>query len=200
MSKINENNSYNNDGKSSKIIMISKSRLSSANDFSNYMTIYEGNKKITCELGKDKIQKTKLKKVFSTLKEKMLKYSNSTGKINLASQKINIFNKRNKINNISINSEKNNKNNKENNLKAIETNDGLIAIENNDKNKKSEKESKNDNDDNEEDDSLDFKNLKVIDIEQMCNENINDNSNKNNENNVNNNRNLISQNYFKSHI
>ena len=198
MSKINENNSYNNDGKSSKIIMISKSRLSSANDFSNYMTIYEGNKKITCELGKDKIQKTKLKKVFSTLKEKMLKYSNSTGKINLASQKINIFNKRNKINNISINSEKNNKNNQENNLKTIETNNGLIAIENNDKNKKSEKESKNDNDDNEEDDSLDFKNLKVIDIEQMCNENINDNSNKNNENNVNNNRNLISQNYFKN--
>ena len=191
MSKINENNSYNNDGKSSKIIIISKSRVSSAKDVSNYMTVYDGNKKITCELGKENIQKSKLKKVFSTLKEKMLKYSKSTGKINIESQKINIYNKRNKLN-ISINSEKN-KNN-QHYLKTIETNNGLITIENNEQNKISEKENNNDkNNISEEEDSLDLKNLKVINIEQIFNENNNNNNNK-----INNSRNLISQNYFNN--
>ena len=184
MSKINENNSYNNDGKSSKIIIISKSRVSSAKDVSNYMTVYDGNKKITCELGKENIHKSKLKKVFSTLKEKMLKYSKSTGKINIESQKINIYNKRNKLN-ISINSEKN-KNN-QHYLKTIETNNGLITIENNEQNKNNEKENNNDkNNISEEDDSLDLKNIKVINIEQIFGDNNNKNSNKNN-----NSRNLI---------
>ena len=187
MSKINENNSYNNDGKSSKIIIISKSRLSSAKEISNYMTVYDGDKKITCKLSQEKLQKTKLKKVFSTLKEKMLKYSKSTGKINFVNQKINIYNKRNKLN-ISINSEKKN-NNKQHNLKTIETNNGLITVENDDKNKTNENEDKKDKDNGDQDDSMDLKDLKVINIEQI----FNNNNNKNN-----NSRNLISQNYFNN--
>ena len=188
MSKINENNSNNNDGKSSKIIIISKSRVSSAKDVPNYMTVFDGNKKITCELGQEKIQKSKLKKVFSTLKEKIIKYSKSSEKLNLESQKIKIYNKRNKLN-ISANSEKNN-NNQQHYLKTIETNNGLITIENNDKNKSSENENKNDKNNSDEDDSLDLKNLKVINIEQIFNDN--------NINKINNSRNLISQNYFNN--
>ena len=188
MSKINENNSNNNDGKSSKIIIISKSRVSSAKDVPNYMTVFDGNKKITCELGQEKIQKSKLKKVFSTLKEKIIKYSKSSEKLNLESQKIKIYNKRNKLN-ISANSEKNN-NNQQHYLKTIETNNVLITIENNDKNKSSENENKNDKNNSDEDDSLDLKNLKVINIEQIFNDN--------NINKINNSRNLISQNYFNN--
>ena len=102
MSKINNTNSYDNDGKSSKLIIISKSRLSSAKDNSNFMTIYEGDKKITCDIGKENIQKKKLKKVFSTLKEALLKYSSSTGKLDISIKKMNNIPKRNKLN-ISIN-------------------------------------------------------------------------------------------------
>ena len=46
MSKINDSNSLNIDGKSSKVIIISKSRLSSGKVESNYMTIFEGNRTI----------------------------------------------------------------------------------------------------------------------------------------------------------
>ena len=216
MSKINENISNYNYGKSSKIIIISKSRLSSAKAASNYMTFIEGNKKIIYELGKENISKTKLKKTFSTLKETILKYSNSADKLKPENNKNNIHpKKKNKIT-ISINSENNEFNvNKEHNIRTIETCNGLITNTNNnqkedidiidnnisiDSNNKRNKieilDSNNNNQDKniekEEDDSIDFnlQGIKIVNIEQIYKDSTT--------NNKNNNRNLISQNYFKN--
>ena len=50
MSKINDINPHFNDRKKSNIMIISKNRISSEKDVSNYMTVFEGNKKITCEI------------------------------------------------------------------------------------------------------------------------------------------------------
>ena len=215
MSKINNTNSYDNDGKSSKLIIISKSRLSSAKDNSNFMTIYEGDKKITCDIGKENIQKKKLKKVFSTLKEALLKYSSSTGKLDISIKKMNNIPKRNKLN-ISINNEIKYNNQNKQNLNTIETCNELITYGNNreikiEKNIRSNynnkikkkdiiednfnNKSKNDNreeekeNDNEEEDSFDFnlEGLKIINIEKL-----NNNKNISQQKNTN----LLTQNYF----
>ena len=217
MSKINNTNSYDNDGKSSKLIIISKSRLSSAKDNSNFMTIYEGDKKITCDIGKENIQKKKLKKVFSTLKEALLKYSSSTGKLDISIKKMNNIPKRNKLN-ISINNEIKYNNQNKHNLNTIETCNELITYGNNkeikiEKNIRSnynnkikkkdiiednfKNKSKNDNreeekeNDNEGEDSFDFnlEELKIINIEKL-----NNNKNISQQKNTN----LLTQNYFKN--
>ena len=200
MSKINNTNSYDNDGKSSKLIIISKSRLSSAKDNSNFMTIYEGDKKITCDIGKENIQKKKLKKVFSTLKEALLKYSSSTGKLDISIQKLNKIPKRNKLSFSKNNGIENNHQNK-GLLNTIETCNELINNENNkeikiiDKNKRGNfsKEIKKrellesnynnkSESNNREEDSLDFnlEGLKIINIEKL-----NNNKNINHQNNIN---------------
>ena len=209
MSKINETNSYNNDGKSSKLIIISKSRLSSAKDNPNFITFYDRDNKITCDIGKEKIQKKKLKKVFSTLKEKLLKYSSSTGKLDISIQKLNKIPKRNKLSFSKNNGIENNHQNK-GLLNTIETCNELINNENNkeikiiDKNKrgnfskeikKRELVESNYNNksesNNREEDSLDFnlEGLKIINIEKL-----NNNKNINHQNNIN----LLTQNYFKN--
>ena len=209
MSKINETNSYNNDGKSSKLIIISKSRLSSAKDNPNFITFYDRDNKITCDIGKEKIQKKKLKEVFSTLKEKLLKYSSSTGKLDISIQKLNKIPKRNKLSFSKNNGIENNHQNK-GLLNTIETCNELINNENNkeikiiDKNKRgnfskkikkreliesnyNNKSERN----NREEDSLDFnlEGLKIINIEKL-----NNNKNINHQNNIN----LLTQNYFKN--
>ena len=198
MSKINETNSYNNDGKSSKLIIISKSRLSSAKDNPNFITFYDRDNKITCDIGKEKIQKKKLKEVFSTLKEKLLKYSSSTGKLDISIQKLNKIPKRNKLSFSKNNGIENNHQNK-GLLNTIETCNELINNENNkeikiiDKNKrgnfskeikKRELVESNYNNksesNNREEDSLDFnlEGLKIINIEKL-NNNKNIKQNKN---------------------
>ena len=227
MSKINDSNSLNIEGKSSKVITISKSRLSSGKVESNYMTIFEGNRKITCDIGKESIEKKQIKKVFSTLQETILKYSSSTGKLIKQNKKVNIIPRRNKLN-ISISSSIGDKKYKGRNVNTRETYNGLITSEKNNENKKnnhsneiqvidndisdnlSEKEKKkeyletnaniNNNLDNEEkDNNKDNEDIDSIDmnLENLKIINI-EQINKNIKEN--NSRNLISQNYFKNSI
>jgi hypothetical protein len=199
MSKINDINPHFNDRKKSNIMIISKNRISTEKDVSNYMTVFEGNKKITCEIGKENIKKTKINKAFSTLKETILKYSNSTGKLN--TNIINIYPKRNKLN-ISVNTEKVYQKPNDPNINTIETCHGLITNENKNKDiqviendtntiEKENKNNKNNNEIDEDEDSFDFnlKGLKIVNIEEIYDKNINNNNND---------RNVISQNYFKN--
>ena len=217
MSIINDSVSQNNDGKSSKLIIISKSRLASAKEVPNFMTIYEGKHKITCDIGKENINKKQLKKTFSTLKEAIMKYSNSTGQLNPGNKQINIFPKKNKLN-ISKDKEKKYVREKKQVEKTLEnchvltTNENYIdngdeiqVIDDNNSDNLSNKEKKketletnnvnniikveNDNDNNDSFD-LNLEGLKIINIEQINN----DNQKINSKNNIN----LISQNYFNN--
>jgi len=225
MSKINDSNSLNIDGKSSKLIIISKSRLSSGKIEPNYMTIMDGNRKITCDIGKESIEKKQIKKVFSTLQETLLKYSNSTGRLTKQNKPINIIPRRNKLN-ISISNSSGDKKYKGRNINTVETYNGLITNEKNNENKKNEHSNEiqvidNDISDNSSDKE---KKKEILETNANINNNLDDEEKDNNKNdnndidsfdmnledlkiinieqinknfNENNSRNLISQNYFK---
>ena len=225
MSRINDTNSYHSNGKTSQLIIISKSRKSSEKQIQNFLTINDGKNKIIYELGIQEINSKKLKKTFSTLKEALLKYSNSTGRMVKPNKKINIFPKRNKLN-LTINSENEykNKNKKGHNINNLETCNILITNDNNINNKdknnnelihvidndkssnSSNKENKNNilekNKNNNEikidDDNNEMEdsfNLNLEGLKIMSIEKIN-----NEEKNLNNiaHKNLISQNYFNN--
>ena len=98
MSKKNETQSNDKESKSSKIIIISKGRLSSArSNKQNYMTLQEGNLKLTIELENEKINKKSINEALSTLKKDILKNSKSFTKLEYDNQKNGLFPNKKKL-------------------------------------------------------------------------------------------------------
>ena len=79
MSKKEEINSNDIESKNSQIIIISKGRLSSAKNNSNYMTLQEGKRKLTIKLKNETLSKKEINKAVSGLKKEMQKNSRSLG-------------------------------------------------------------------------------------------------------------------------
>ena len=73
MSKINENKSNEKESKSSQIIIISKKRYSGSNKNLNYMTIQEGELKLTLKMKNQTLTKHNINQAISSLKKKYAK-------------------------------------------------------------------------------------------------------------------------------
>ena len=216
MSKKEEINSNDIESKNSQIIIISKGRLSSAKNNSNYMTLQEGKRKLTIKLKNETLSKKEINKAVSGLKKEMQKNSRSLG--NNESENNNI-NKSSHIQNIlksPFNEKELNhiiKKVKLNSILSVETTKSFNMVKSTE-NEKVGNEIYNDNDNEIKIAKISFKNNndgkndlnKNEDIEHEINEedtiNINiknGNININNENNINfNNKKIISQNYFNN--
>ena len=81
MPKRNSNKANEKDSKSSQLIIITKSRLSSAKNNFNYMTIQEGDLKIKVKIKNEHLNRHNISKVIESLKENTLKHSKSHGKL-----------------------------------------------------------------------------------------------------------------------
>ena len=77
MSKINDNNSNDKETKSSKIIIISKGRLSSADNKANYMTLQEGDEKLTMKMKNEKLNNNEIIQAISNLRRQLKKNTTS---------------------------------------------------------------------------------------------------------------------------
>ena len=202
MSKINENKSNEKQSKSSQIIIISKNRYSGSNKNLNYMTLQEGELKLTLEMKNQKLTRQNINQAISSLKKNTLKQSRSYGKLDNYNKKLDlILNKKEKelndkiiIKKIKINSNINVETTKSINLKS-----SFNYIE----------QSKNNNED-----EIHIKHIDIISKDNNSNEIIsNDNtSNDNNSISINNkdknslnnninsnsNRKIITQNFFNN--
>lgn len=74
-----KNESFSKDEKSSKLIIISKERIISAKNRVNYLTLKEGDLKLTVELNKDNINKNRISKAVKSIKQQILINSKSNG-------------------------------------------------------------------------------------------------------------------------
>ena len=81
MRKRNQNQSIEKDGKESQIIIISKSRLSSAKENLNYMTIQEGELKVKLKIKYEPINRLNINKAIASVKNIMLKHSKSQARL-----------------------------------------------------------------------------------------------------------------------
>ena len=79
MSKKNE--SFSKDEKSSKLIIISKERIISAKNRVNYLTLKEGDLKLTVELKNDNLNKKEINKAVKSIKQQILINSKSYGSL-----------------------------------------------------------------------------------------------------------------------
>ena len=79
------------ESKSSKIIIISKGRLSSAQMKENYMTLQDGEHKLTIKMKDDTLSHNEINKAISSLKKKMLKKSKSSGKMEYENKNISLY-------------------------------------------------------------------------------------------------------------
>ena len=177
------------ESKSSKIIIISKGRLSSAQIKENYMTLQDGEHKLTIKIKNDTLSQNQINKAISSLKNKMLKKSKSSGKMEYESKNISLYSQ-NKNKNIlksplgEKEKDSNNKKIKKVKLKSIlsvESTTGLIN--------KSKENNKSNDDENE--NELKIKKIDLLSSEERNIVNINNNnfiSNKDLNNNMNNNK------------
>ena len=79
MSNINNSLSSNKEGKSSKIVIVSKNRIESAKDRVNYITLKEGDLKITMQMTNDNINKQNINNEINNIKQQILINSKSYG-------------------------------------------------------------------------------------------------------------------------
>ena len=89
MSNKNDNNSNDKESKSSKIIIISKGRLYSASNKVNYLTLQEGDQKLTMKLKNEALNKHEINQALSTLRKEKLKNSRSLSNIKYEDNNIN---------------------------------------------------------------------------------------------------------------
>ena len=90
MSKVNVSHSIDNEGKSSNVIIITKSRLSSSKRLHNYMTIQDGELKFKVKMNKRTLTKEDINKTISSLKNNM-KNSRTLGKLEYNINKIDSY-------------------------------------------------------------------------------------------------------------
>ena len=138
---MSKKNDYSNEieSKNSHIIVISKGRLSSAKNKENYMTLQEGQHKLTIKMKKEELSKHDISQAVSSLKKEILKISKSSENLDYENKKVNISSH---LKNIlqSPNNEKDSNNNqiKKIKLKSIlsaETTKSLNAIKSTENNK-----------------------------------------------------------------
>ena len=146
MRKINQSKSIEKDGKESQIIIISKSRLSSAKENYNYMTIQEGELKVKLKIKYEPINRLNINKAIASVKNSMLKHSKSHSRLIKKKENIKILD-----DSISENQSKNKILKKMNNqpnieyettkslkIKTNENNKDKLELENEDKDKEFE--------------------------------------------------------------
>ena len=199
MSKFNESPSHNKEEKTSKIIIISKERVESAKNKVNFLTLKEGELKLTVQLNNDSLNKNSINKAVKSIKQTMLINSKSFVSLHDQSKKNNYLKKKNILQTPSIKKEKNsrkspylkkndnvnvetlrnlmkttennNYDTEDNNINKLET---VIPVEyNTEENYKFENKEKNIDDDNR------INNIETLEIETNNNNAKNDN-NKNN--------------------
>ena len=176
MSKVNDNHSIDNEGKSSNVIIISKSRLSSSKILHNYMTIQDGELKLKVKMNKKTLTKEDINKTLTSLKNNM-KSSRTLGKLEYDQSKIDSYLlKRN--NNHEINKKKLLEKMKKSNL-SVETTRSCNVIKTTDT-KEEENINDIDNDNDKVEDVKENNERETIDIN--INEENNKNSNKINSN------------------
>ena len=176
MSKVNDNHSIDNEGKSSNVIIISKSRLSSSKRLHNYMTIQDGELKLKVKMNKKTLTKEDINKTLTSLKNNM-KSSRTLGKLEYDQSKIDSYLlKRN--NNHEINKKKLLEKMKKSNL-SVETTRSCNVIKTTDS-KEEENINDIDNDNDKVEDVKENNERETIDIN--INEENNKNSNKINSN------------------
>ena len=107
MSKFNESPSHNKEEKSSKIIIISKERVESAKNRVNFLTLKEGELKLTVQLNNDSLNKNSINKAVKSIKQTILINSKSFASLHEQSKKINYLKKKNILQTPSIQKEKN---------------------------------------------------------------------------------------------
>ena len=90
MSKVSDNHSIDNEGKSSNVIIISKSRLSSSKRLHNFMTIQDGELKLKVRMNKKTLTKEDINKTITNLKNNM-KSSRTFGKYDYDQSKIDSY-------------------------------------------------------------------------------------------------------------
>ena len=76
---LKKNESFSKDEKSSKLIIISKERIMSAKNRVNYLTLKEGDLKLTVELNNDNLDKKGINKAVKSIKQQILINSKSYG-------------------------------------------------------------------------------------------------------------------------
>jgi hypothetical protein len=199
MSKFNESPSHNKEEKTSKIIIISKERVESAKNKVNFLTLKEGELKLTVQLNNDSLNENSINKAVKSIKQTMLINSKSFVSLHEQSKKNNYLKKKNILQTPSIQKEKNsrkspylkkndnvnvetlrnlmkttennNYDTEDNNINKLET---VIPVEyNTEENYKFENKEKNIDDDNR------INNIETLEIET-------NNNNAKNENNKNN--------------
>jgi hypothetical protein len=95
MSKFNESPSHNKEEKTSKIIIISKERVESAKNKVNFLTLKEGELKLTVQLNNDSLNKNSINKAVKSIKQTMLINSKSFVSLHDQSKKNNYLKKKN---------------------------------------------------------------------------------------------------------
>ena len=91
MSRLKDNRSNDNDRKSSNIIIISKSRLSSAKNRGNYMTIQEGELRFTIKMNHEPVNKRTINQTITSMRRDMIKNSQSYVKLDSESRKLDLY-------------------------------------------------------------------------------------------------------------
>ena len=226
MSKLNDNRSIDNDRKSSNILIISKSRVSSAKNKGNFITLQDGEQKYTQKMKNGPLTKSGISQTILSMKKELAK--NSKSYVKLDDYRIsNYFLKKNILKSPKREKEENKKDIKDNkiiqnkykSILSVETtrsNNMVKSIEKNKDNK--ENNSNNENienhliiKNNEINNNQEKKNCKIFNENNIIENNevkINNNENIDikKENNDNNDINLIinlknkniSQNYFNN--
>ena len=200
MSKINDNRSIDKDRTSSNILIISKSRLSSAKNRTNFLTIKEGGKKLTLKMKNGPLTKSDINQTLASMKKELAKNSKSYAKLDYDYRISTFLKKKNISTNPKEEEEKKEKviNNYNDNKKkfnyilSVETTrscNALKSTESNRDNNENNNENSNKNNDNEIE--LKIKNIGLINVEEN-----NYNTINNNENNKNNEKNDIENNDY----
>ena len=183
MSKISVNHSIDNEGGSSNVIIISKSRLSSSKKLHNYMTIQDGELKLKVKMNKKTLTKEDINKAITSLKN-----NRTLGMLEYDKNKIELYLKR-RNNNKELNKIKLLEKMKKSNL-SVETTRSWNFIK---ASESKEEENNNDNINAKMEDAKENIDRETIDI------NINDENNNNN-NKINSNASKVyySQNFINN--
>ena len=91
MSKLKDNRSNDNDRKSSNIIIISKSRISSAKNKGNFMTVQEGELRFTVKMNHEPLTKRTINQTILSMRKDLTKNSHSYMKLDSESRKLDLY-------------------------------------------------------------------------------------------------------------
>ena len=101
-SYFNDNRSKNKDEQSSNIIIISKDRKLSAKERVNFITLKEGNLKLTLKLDNDNLNKKQINNAVKSMKQQILINSKIYASLNEESKLKSYLNKRNILKSLKI--------------------------------------------------------------------------------------------------